>query len=93
MWTNQKLLEVVKARCEMAPASPLVGRALLFHERWQGRTEEDYPRDEAKRELDDSLDMMEPDSIPDERPGEFNGLRELRAYARNAKRSVRAQRT
>jgi hypothetical protein len=83
MWTTDRLREVMAARAEMAPASPVVGRALLFFERWKGRTEENYSRAEAKRELDATLDHLEPDAFPAERQGEFNGLRELRVYAQD----------
>jgi len=51
MWTVEKLLEASKARGEFELA-PMVERALLAHERWKGRTEERYPADKAKGELD-----------------------------------------
>ena len=81
MWTVEKLREASVARGERS-TSPVVDRALLAFERWKGRTEETYSRDQAKKDLDAVLDKLDMASFPRERRGEFPGLRELRSYAR-----------
>jgi hypothetical protein len=81
MWTVEKLREASVARGERS-TSPVVDRALLAFERWKGRTEETYSRDQAKKDLDAILDKLDMVNLPPERRGEFPGLRELRSYAR-----------
>lgn len=80
MWTVEKLRAIAAARGEMESDATVVGVVLLAHERARGRTEEDYPRDKARKELDAALDGLA-GSLPQARAQEYPGLKQLRAYA------------
>lgn len=82
MWTVGKLRDVIEARGETMPDNQLVGEALLAHERLHGRTEEDYSRGKAAKELDQLLDRID-DEFPPRKAAEYAGLKELRAYAQD----------
>ncbi len=80
MWTLEKLREVVADRGENASEASSVGQLLLAHERLKGRTEEDYPRDKAAKELDLLLETAA-GPLPRPQAREYPGLKQLRAYA------------
>lgn len=78
-WTLDKLRQVAADRGEDF-SSKDVGKVLLAHERACGRTEEDYSRDKAARELDALLDGL---TSPLSQIGArgYPGLRQLLRYA------------
>lgn len=78
-WTVEKLRQVAEARGELVPDNRWVGELLLSHERYRGRTEEDYPKAKAQRELDAALDKGNV-SMPPVSPREYRGLKQLRSY-------------
>lgn len=77
-WSKDKLRALAAERGETA--SEIIGKVLLAHERMKGRTEEDYPRDVANRELDALLDGQTT-PLPQVTAQEYGGLKQLRAYA------------
>lgn len=78
-WSKDKLRAVAAERGETAADSDALGRLLLAHERLRGRTEEDYPRDEAGKELDALLERQA-SPLPQDAAREYAGLKQLRAY-------------
>ncbi len=81
-WSKDRLRAIASERGETAAEVNGFGRLLLAHERSKGRTEEDYPRDEAGKELDALLDgQVSP--LPQEAAREYAGLKQLRTYASN----------
>lgn len=80
VWTVEKLRQVAEARGELVPDNRWVGELLLSHERYRGRTEEDYPKAKAQRELDAALDNGKL-LLPPVSPREYKGLKQLRSYA------------
>jgi hypothetical protein len=89
MWTLETLKAVIAERGETSPDAAQVGKVLLAHERFRGRTEEDYPREKAEQELDDLLDQQVT-PLPVARADEYPGLKQLRAHAadRSLQRAV-----
>ena len=79
-WSKDKLWAVAVERGEAAADAALVGRLLLAHERLRGRTEEDYPRGIAGKELDAILERQSA-PLPQESGREYSGLKQLRSYA------------
>lgn len=79
-WSRDKLKVLAAERGETAADTASVGRLLLAHERMKGRTEEDYPRDAALKELDDLLEKQTV-PLPQASAREFMGLKQLRSYA------------
>lgn len=80
MWTLETLKAVIAERGETSPDAVQVGQVLLAHERFRGRTEEDYPRDMAEQELDALLDQQGT-PLPAAPASEYPGLKQLRAHA------------
>lgn len=76
-WSKEKLLALAHERGETAVG---VGQLLLAHERMRGRTEEDYPRDKAAKELDALLERQAA-PLPQRIEREYAGLEQLRTYA------------
>lgn len=76
-WSKDKLRALAIERGEGEKA---VGILLLAHERMRGRTEEDYARDTAEKELDALLERHAL-RIPGEVANEYPGLKQLRGYA------------
>ena len=93
MWNPDKLREIARQRGEASAITGPVAQAILFHERWQGRTEERYPREKARADLERILAQMQPGHIPAPRPGEFAGLTQLRNFARARAKETILQRT
>ncbi len=79
MWSVERLKAVIADRGESEPDGA-VCTTLLLHERSRGRTEEDYPRDKAREELDAHLANLS-FPLPRARAGEYPGLTQLREYA------------
>lgn len=79
-WNKDKLRAVAVERGEAVPDDGTIGRLLLAHERMRGRTEEDYPRDIAGKELDAMLERQSA-PLPQESGREYSGLKQLRTYA------------
>lgn len=79
MWSVERLKAVIADRGESEPDGA-VCTTLLLHERSRGRTEEDYPRDKAREELDAHLANLS-FPLPGARAGEYPGLTQLREYA------------
>lgn len=78
MWTHANLKQLARRYGE--PSSAAWDALVLAHERFRGRTEEDYPPAQAQQELDRLLDAH-PDLIPSEADHEYLGLTQLRSYA------------
>lgn len=76
-WSKDKLRALASERGETGHDA--LGRLLLAHERLRGRTEEDYPRDKAGKELDALLERQVT-PLPLETAREYPGLKQLRAY-------------
>ena len=76
-WSKDKLRALAVERGETVAG---IGGVLLAHERMRGRTEEDYPRDVAGKELDALLERQS-SPLPLECTREYAGLKQLRAYA------------
>lgn len=76
-WSKDKLRALAHERGETAVG---VGQLLLAHERMRGRTEEDYPRDKAAKELDALLERQVA-PLPHRMAREYAGLEQLRTYA------------
>lgn len=76
-WSKEKLRALVAERGETAVG---IGGLLLAHERLRGRTEEDYPREKAGKELDALLERQAA-PLPYESAREYPGLKQLRTYA------------
>lgn len=76
-WSKDKLRALASERGETGNDG--LGRLLLAHERLRGRTEEDYPRDKAGKELDALLERQVT-PLPRETAREYPGLKQLRAY-------------
>jgi hypothetical protein len=93
MWKPDKLREIARQRGEDSAIKGPVAEAILFHERWQGRTEERYPREKARAELERILAQMQPGHIPVPRAGEFAGLTQLRNFVRARAKETMLQRT
>ena len=79
-WSKDRLRALAAERGETGVGADGVGKVLLAHERLRGRTEEDYARDEAGRELDAVLERQTM-PLPHEAVREYPGLKQLRAYA------------
>lgn len=79
-WSRDRLRALAAERGETGVGADAVGTVLLAHERLRGRTEEDYARDRAGKELDALLERQAT-PLPQEAAREYAGLRQLRAYA------------
>ncbi len=77
LWTMKMLREVAERHGQAVPVTGRAAEALLAHERSKGRTEGVYSREQGKRDLDEVL-AGGAVKLPDERSGEYKGLKELR---------------
>lgn len=76
-WSKDKLRALAVERGEAAAG---IGPLLLAHERMRGRTEEDYPREQAAKQLEALLERQA-GPLPSATAQEFGALKQLRAYA------------
>ena len=63
------------------PRIPHLAEVLLASERYHGRTEEDYSKPKAERELNHHLTAMGEKAFPEPKGGEYDGLTLARSYA------------
>lgn len=81
-WTVAHLRKWIEGRGDKAPQEMWVQEALLAHERFRGRTDENYSKHKAERELHRLLEGRESE-FPRARDGEYKGMTQLRAYVRD----------
>lgn len=81
-WTVAHLRKWIEGRGEKAPHETWVQEALLAHERFRGRTDENYSKQKAERELHRLLDGREGE-FPPARDNEYKGMTQLRAYVQD----------
>ena len=79
-WSKDTLRALAAERGETGVGLVAVGQVLLAHERFRGRTEEDYARDQAGKELDALLERQAT-PLPPATAREYPGLKQLRGYA------------